>query len=189
MEDRQIIELYWQRKEAAISESDKKYGNYCFTLSDNILKNHEDAEECVNDTWLRAWNSMPPQRPERLRMFFAKITRNLSFDRYDANTAQKRGGSETTLVLEELSECLASDSDVEAEALDDALGECIRSFVSSLSVRDGNIFVRRYFFTEPVREIAQRYGMSPNHVMVVLSRTRKRLRALLEQEGYIDGQK
>ena len=113
MDDSRIIELYWQRNADAIRETDRKYGPYCFAIARNILSSREDSEECVNDTWMAAWNAMPPQKPGRLQMFLAKITRNLSFNRYNAHTAKKRGGGEIALVLDELAECLASESNVE----------------------------------------------------------------------------
>ena len=113
MEDSQIIELYWQKNTDAISETANKYGAYCFAIAQNILHNTEDSEECVNDTWLHAWNAIPPQRPEAFRMFLAKITRNLSFNRFHVQNAKKRGGGEITLVLEELAEYL--DGGVNAE--------------------------------------------------------------------------
>ncbi|MBR6259186.1 MAG: RNA polymerase subunit sigma-70, partial [Oscillospiraceae bacterium] len=108
MEDALIIELYWQRNEDAIKETDNKYGAYCFSVANNVLRDNGEAEECVNDTYLRAWNAMPPKRPSLLRAFLAKITRRLAFNRYDANAAKKRGGGETAAVLEELAECIAS---------------------------------------------------------------------------------
>ena len=108
MEDRQIVELYWQKNADAISETSSKYGAYCFTIADHILNNAEDSEECVNDTWLHAWNAMPPQRPNALRMFLARITRNLSVNRFNARSAEKRGGGEIILVLDELADCLAA---------------------------------------------------------------------------------
>lgn len=183
MKDNQIIELYWSRDENAIRETNQKYGNYCFTVADNILHNREDSDECINDTWLQAWKAMPPQKPARLRIFLAKITRNLSFNRFNARTAQKRGGGEINFVLDELAECIASESDVEDEYAAKELGECIRKFVRSLSERDGNVFVRRYFFTEPVAEIAHRYNLTGNNVIVILSRTRMKLKTYLIKEG------
>ena len=184
MEDRQIIELYWQGNPDAIKETDNKYGAYCFTIANNILHNAEDSEECVNDTWLNAWNAMPPQKPTKLQMFLAKITRNLSFNLYNARSAKKRGGGEIVLVLDELSECLASESDVESEYESKELGQCIRRFVQELPERDGNVFVRRYFFTESVAQIAKRYDLTDNNVMVILSRTRKKLKNHLIKEGF-----
>ena len=186
MEDDRIIDLYWQRDSDAIGETDSKYGAYCFSIADNILLNHEDSEECVNDTWLNAWNAMPPQKPTNLRMFLAKITRNLSFNRYHARSAQKRGGGEITLVLDELAECLTSESNVENEYEALELGHTIRLFTRSLPAKDGNIFVRRYFYTESVREIAVRYGLTENYVMVILCRTRRKLKDHLIKEGFFD---
>ena len=184
MEDSRIVELYWQKNADAIKETDSKYGAYCFAIADKILHNKEDSEECVNDTWLNAWNAMPPHKPTKLQMFLAKITRNLSFNRFHARTAEKRGGGEIFLVLDELAECLAGETDVESEYEARELGQCIRLFVRALPERDGNVFVRRYFFTEPVTEIAKRYGLTENNVMVILSRTRKKLKVHLIKEGF-----
>lgn len=185
MEDAQIVKLYWQKNADAISETANKYGAYCFTVADNILHSAEDSEECVNDTWLHAWNAIPPQRPNVLRMFLAKITRNLSFNRFNARSAEKRGSGEIALVLDELSECLASEADVEAAYEATELEQCIRRFVRSLPERDRNVFVRRYFFTEPVTSIAERYGLTANNIAVILSRTRKKLKFELIKEGYL----
>ena len=185
MEDHQILELYWQKNADAISETSSKYGPYCFTIADHILNNTEDSEECVNDTWLHAWNAMPPQKPNVLRMFLAKITRNLSVNRFKARSAEKRGGGEIHLVLDELADCLAGETDVEREYEGRELEQCIRRFVRGLPERDGNVFVRRYFFTEPVAAIAERYELTENNVMVILSRTRKKLRLKLAKEGHL----
>lgn len=184
MEDHQIIELYFQRNADAIKETDRKYGSYCFAIANNILHNNEDSEECVNDTWFSAWNAIPPGRPNVLRMFLAKITRNLSFNRYEARKAEKRGSGEIHVVLDELAECIANESDTENEYIAKELEESIRLFVRELPNREGDVFIRRYFFTEPVSMVAKRYSMTENHVMVVLSRTRKKLKAHLEKEGY-----
>jgi RNA polymerase sigma-70 factor (ECF subfamily) len=184
VDDSRIVELYCQRNTDAIKETDIKYGAYCFAIADNILHNKEDSEECVNDTWLNTWNAIPPQKPKTLRMFLAKITRNLSFNRFNARSTEKRGGGEIVLVLDELAECLASESDVENEYEAKELGQCIRKFVRALPERDGNVFVRRYFFAEPVVEIAKRYGLTDNNVMVILSRTRKKLKTHLIKEGF-----
>ena len=174
MEDSRIVELYWQKNADAIKESNNKYGAYCFSIANNILHNREDAEECVNDTWFRAWNTMPPQKPAKLQMFLAKITRNLSINRFAAQTAEKRGGGETNLVLDELAECIANETNVEMEYEAAELGWCIRKFVRTLSARDCNVFARRYFFAESVSDIARRYGLTDNNVMVTLSRMRKK---------------
>lgn len=186
MEDSCIVELYWRRTDDAIRESNTKYGAYCFAIAHNILGSREDSKECVNDTWLAAWNAIPPHRPVRLQMFLAKITRNLSFNRFQARSAKKRGGGEIILVLDELAECLAGETDVQREFEAKELGECIRRFVRGLPERDGNVFVRRYFFTEPVAQIARRYDLTDNHVMVILSRVRKKLKTHLIKEGFFN---
>lgn len=185
MEDRQIIDLYWARDPQAIAQSKEKYGAYCFRVADCVLGSREDAEECVNDTWFHAWNGMPPHRPNVLRMFLAKITRRVAFNRWKAESAQKRGGGQLTLVLDELAECLADETDVEDTVIAAELGDCIRRFVATLPTREGDVFARRYFFTESMEEIAGRYGLTVNHTMVLLSRTRKKLKAHLTKEGYL----
>ena len=187
MEDHMIIDLYWARDQRAIVESEDKYGPYCRAIARGILERREDAEECVNDTWLRAWNAMPPQRPSVLRMFFAKITRNLSFDRVRSRTAQKRGGGELPLVLEELSQCIVRESPLEDAVLAQELDRSVRAFLRTLPDRECDVFLRRYFFTEPLADIAAGYGLSRNHVSVLLRRTRTKLRDHLQKEGFLDG--
>lgn len=132
LEDSQIVELYWQKNADAISETANKYGAYCFAIADNILHCAEDSEECVNDTWLHTWNAIPPQKPNVFRMFLAKITRNLSFNRFNARCVEKRGGGEIILVLDELRECVAGGSDVEAAYEATELEQCICRFVRTL---------------------------------------------------------
>ena len=185
MDDSRIIELYWQRSENAITETDKKYGAYCSTVAYNILQNREDAEECVNDTWLGAWDSIPPNRPSILRVFLAKITRNLSINRLEKRLAEKRGSGEESVVIDELEECLGDSTDVENIVETRELEEFIRRFVRKLPEREGNLFVRRYFFTDSIASISERYCISKNHVMVILSRTRKKLRKELMKDGFI----
>lgn len=185
MEDSQIIALYWQRSQDAVSETATKYGAYCFAVAENILHNAEDSEECVNDTWLRAWDAMPPQRPGVLRLFLARITRNLAFDRFRARNAEKRFGGEMALVLDELAECLGGGASAEAAFEAAELRESIRRFVRALPERDGNVTARRYFFAEPIADIAKRYGLSESNVTVILSRTRGKLKAHLLKEGYL----
>lgn len=184
MDDTSIIDLYWQRSEDAIKETNKRYGAYCHCIADNILHNKEDAEECVNDTWLNAWNSMPTKRPEKLKFYLAKITRNLSFNKWKAQTSKKRGGGEMTVVLQELEESLAGDFNVEDAYLTKMLAKSINDFVQKLPERECNVFVRRYFFTEPIAVISKRYQLSENNVMVMLSRVRRKLKEQLRQEGY-----
>lgn len=185
LEDDQIVELYWQKDADAIAETANKYGTYCFTIADNILHCAEDSEECVNDTWLHTWNAIPPQKPKVLRMFLAKITRNLSFNRFKARCVEKRGGDEIILVLDELGECIAGGSDVEAAYEAAELEQCICRFVRTLPKRERNVFVRRYFFTEPMSAIAERYDLTVNNITVILSRTRKKLKHNLMKEGYL----
>ena len=184
MEDNEIIELYNSRNEKAIAESDKKYGAYCFAVANNILSNNEDSGECVNDTWLHTWNIIPPQYPERLKMFFAKITRNLSINKLKSRNAKKRGEGEFSLALEELEECVPGGSSVENSVDEKLLTECITAFLSELPKRDRQLFLRRYFFTEAVSEIASRFEMSENAVSVSLYRTRAKLKVFLEKEGF-----
>lgn len=183
MEESRIVELYWQKNSEAIVASEEKYGEYCRTIAENILHNREDAEECVNDTWLHAWNAIPPQRPQSLKLFLARITRNLSFNRWNAQAAEKRGGRETALVLDELAECLQSETDVEGEVLSRELNACVHSFVRGLPARERKVFVLRYFYTEPISQIAEHCSISENNVKVILNRTRKKLHKQLIKEG------
>ncbi len=185
MTDEEIIEIYWQREEQAIRESDLKYGAYCFSIANHILRSPEDSEECVNDTWLRAWHAMPPKRPKKLKFYFAKITRNLALNQYKAKMAQKRGGGEVPLILDELSECISDPDGVESEYLARELGNAIRRFVRSLPELECNIFVRRYFYSEEIEEIAKRYGLTVHNTTVMLCRTRKKLRRHLEKEDFV----
>ncbi len=184
MEDGTIIELYWQRSEEAVTETEKKYGAYCGTVARQILHDAEDEKECVNDAWLAAWNAIPPARPSCLRAFLAKITRNVALTRLEKKGALKRGAKAVLIPLDELEECVG-DTDTEKAAEERALEETVRRFVRSLPERDGNVFIRRYFFADPVSEIAERYGLSENNVAVILSRTRKKLKKTLIGEGYL----
>ncbi len=183
MEDGKIIDLYWQRSEAAIAETDTKYGAYCHSISHNILHNKEDAEECVNDTYLKAWHSMPTQRPNCLMAFLGKIVRNLSLDRYRKNHAKKRGDGETELALTELEECLSASGSVEEAVDGKLLTDCIDRFLAGLPRQKRSVFVCRYWYLYPVSEIAKRYGLSESSVTNTLFRLRKQLRRHLETEG------
>ena len=184
MHDSTIIGLFFRREESAVSETQKKYGSYCYSVANNILENHEDSEECVADTMLRAWNVIPPQKPKYLRLFLAKITRNLAFDRCRNQLRQKRGGGNIDAVLSELETCLAAPGDASDEVEYRELCRQITAFVSELPERERNLFLRRYFYTEPVSAIAKEYHLTPNNVSVILSRTRAGLRAHLEREGF-----
>ena len=184
MEDEKILDLYFARNEQAVTETDRKYGGYCFTLANSILNNSQDAEETVSDTYLKAWNAIPPKRPNIFKMFLAKITRNLAFSRWRKYTAEKRGGGEMELVLGELEDCLAAPGNVEDRMNGQELAKAIRTFLNTLPVREQDIFLRRYFFVEESAVIARRYGMKPATVLRTLSRTREKLKHYLTQEGY-----
>ena len=183
MEDCEIIALFWSREERAIEETDRKYGRYCWTIAHNILRSREDSEECVNDTWLRAWHAMPPQRPAILPSFLGRITRNLSLDRYKAGHTGKRGGGQLLVALEELGTCIPAAESVE-KALEDAeLSRLIDRFLRTLPEKDQCIFLRRYWYVDTTLEIAHRYKMAEGTVKSSLHRSRQRLKAYLEQEG------
>ena len=185
MEDSRIIELFWQRDEQALLHTQEKYGAYCTRLARNILDDEEDAVECVNDTWLRVWSSIPPERPKHLQYFLARITRNLALDRYRQEHAVKRGGGTTDVALEELSQVLASRDDPQKSCEAKELESAINRFVGRLPRREGDLFIRRYYFLESISDIAQRFGLTTNHVTVILSRTRRKLKAHLEKEGLL----
>ena len=183
MEDMDIIELYWQRNEQAIEESNRKYGGLCGSVAYRVLGSMEDCEECVSDTWLKAWNAIPPAVPSCLKAFFGKITRNLALNRYRNMNTEKRTKNDTDDAIYELSECLASDTVPDA-ALDlKLLGKTIGDFVSTLSKRDQSIFIGRYFYAFSVNDISRRLGMDEKYVSNVLSRTRNKLKKFLEKEG------
>lgn len=183
MEDSKIIDLYWARKEQALAETDAKYGSYCRTIARNILRNFEDTEECVSDTWLHAWNSMPPQRPGILSAFLGRITRNLSFDRCKYQQAAKRGGGALPLALDELSECVPAPGRVEHALEERELADSIDRFLRTLPERECSIFLRRYWYVDPVQLIAARYEIKENTVKSILFRTREKLRRYLLEEG------
>lgn len=184
MDDNGIIRLYWDRNDQAISVTSEKYGRYCRSIAKNILNNDEDAEECVNDTYLNAWNSMPEHWPEQLSTFLGKITRNLSFNKYKHNCAEKRGGGETALVLDELADCVSGTGSVEQVIDRRELVMAINSFVRNLSTEKRNMFVRRYWYADPVSKIAKDCGMLQGSVSKALERTRKQLKAYLTERGF-----
>ena len=180
MEDEKIVALYWERKESAIRESELKYGSYCHTVAYNVLASHEDAQECVNDTWNAAWHAMPPERPTVLKGFLARITRNIAIDRYRYNNAQKRS-AEVESVIDEYWECIPSpDAPIEDEI---ALKKAINGFLSSLDSRTRVIFLRRYWYAMSVKDIARGLRLSESHVSVILHRTRRRFKEHLTKEG------
>lgn len=182
LRDEAIIEMYFSRDERAIAESNTAYGAYCLTVADNILSSAEDAKECVNDTWMRAWNSIPPQRPSVLRLFFAKITRNLAYNKARESGALKRGGT-LHAALDEL-EGVIGENHIERHIESVELTRIINEFLATLDERERGVFVRRYFFVEATKTIAERYAISNANVLTILSRTRKKLKCHLEREGY-----
>ena len=182
MEDVSIIALYNQRDEKAIEETSLKYGAYCYSIANNILSDAQDSEECVNDTWMKAWNTIPPSRPRSLKLFLARITRNLSIDRYRNSHRLKRGRT-VSATLDEISTFVPS-RDVDDEIERKELATLLNTFLHSLPPRDSNIFIRRYFFVEEVSVIAEKYGLSESNVFKILSRTRVKLKKYLEKEGY-----
>lgn len=185
MDDREIVALYFKRDETAIAESQRKYGSYCSTIAWNITASPQDAEECVSETWLRAWNTIPPQRPLVLKAFLGKITRNLAIDYVRHEKATIRGGGSVPIVLDELSECIPSTDSVESQIDARELGKAISTFVRGLKQRDGNLFMRRYFYMDTIEDAATFVGMSPKNAAVSLHRSRKKLEAFLREEGYI----
>ncbi len=183
MEDRKIIELFFERSEKAIEESEKKYGRYCHSVAYSVLASKEDAEEVVNDTYLRAWNSIPPQKPIKLGAFLARIARNLALDRYDARRKDRENLALET-VLDELADCLP---DTEGLSVTDELilRGAVDSFLASLETQTRIVFMRRYWYMMPIAKIAQSCGMSESNVKTMLHRTRKSFKEHLEKEGVI----
>ncbi len=181
MNDPKIIELYQSRDEAAIQETERKFGKLCFGISKNILGNRSDAEECVNDTYLSVWNSIPPAEPKSLMAYVAKIARNLSLKRLEYNRAQKRGGYEP-IEISELAEVL-SDEDMAEGYSEEALGELINFFLQTEKEDARNVFMRKYWFFDSVEEIAKRYGFSESKVKSMLFHTRSKLKKYLQEKG------
>ena len=184
MDDKAIVELYFARSEKAISETANKYGGYCYSIANNILSNKEDSEESVNDTYLAAWNNMPPRHPSILATFLGKITRYISLDRWKSRSAYKRGGGEVTLALDELDECLASGESTEEAVEKKELIRSINRFLDNLPETERNLFVCRYWYLNPVQEIADRYGFTLSKTASMLRRTREKLCKQLKKEGF-----
>ena len=184
MEDRQIVDLYWARSERAITETDKKYGRYCHYIAYQILSDDLDAEEIVNDTYLKTWNTVPPKYPDPLKTYVGMISNQLALNRYDEKTAAKRGGGKMPLIFHELDECLADEEeniDI-AEAV--VLRDLLNRFIWSLPKKTRNIFVRRYWYASSLAEIAEEYGMRESAVAMLMFRTRQKLREFLQKEGF-----
>ena len=184
MEDQGILALFFERSEQAIVETDKKYGGYCYAIAYNILASREDSEESVSDTYLTAWNTIPPRKPNVFNAFLGKITRHISIDRWRKRSAQKRGGKEMLLALDELGECVGSQGP-EAEISQRELTRILNSFLMSLPETERNVFLSRYWYLDPIEAIVKITGFSQSKVTSMLHRTRGKLRKKLSEEGYL----
>jgi RNA polymerase sigma factor (sigma-70 family) len=184
--DDEIVELFWKRSEAALSEAERKYSKYCHSIAFGILRCNEDAEECVNDTLAKAWNAIPPARPSVLRTFLGKITRNLSLNVLEKMNAEKRGLGQVPLALSELDECVSgSDFEAERHIEEETITQAVNRFLSRLDPEQQKVFVRRYWYVSSIEEIAGGYGMSESKVKSILFRLRKKLKRELEKEGIL----
>lgn len=185
MEDSQIVALYWERNTGAIDRATEKYGKYCMAIARNILQSPEDAEECVNDAWLAAWNSIPPNRLASLATFLGRLTRNRAIDRLRAQQSKKRGEGAVSLPLEELSELIPAGAGPESELLFQELVQAINAFLDTLAAAERNVFLCRYWYFDSIAEIGVSLGFSESKVKSMLHRTRKKLRHSLQKEGLL----
>lgn len=183
MEDERLIELFWNRSEMAIQETAYKYGNYLHHISMNILQCAQDAGECVNDTYFKAWNSIPPQRPNMFQSWIGRIARNISIDRYRRDHAKKRGGYGADLLLSELEDCIPCQSLGSGESSDEQISEILNIFLGDLKKINRMIFMRRYWYGDSIGEIAARFDMKESRVKTSLYRSRNLLRSRLEKGG------
>ncbi len=184
MEDKDIVDLYWARDELAIKQTKDKYENYCGKIAYNILFDFEDAKECVNDTYLKTWDSIPSNRPSKLGLYVGKICRNLAINMFEKYSAQKRAGTQTVLALDELSNCLGDKDNVQEYVDYSLLKDSINDFLKKQKKQNRIIFVRRYFYMSSIEEIAKEYGMSLSNVKMSLKRTRDSLKDYLIKQGY-----
>ena len=184
MQDSDIIELYWQRNEAALTETDRKYGKYLLTIANNIVRNEQDSEECLNDTYLGTWNSIPPQRPNLFLVFLSKIMRNIAIDKYRKNTASRRTPSSLMQSLDELDESIAYSPSVEEEYAIDMLSRLLNEWLGNLSESERFLFVCRYYYADPISEIAKMLGVSERTIFRQLGALKTSLKEHLEKGGY-----
>ena len=185
MNDKSIIELFNKRDEPAIEKSKKQYGAYCTAIAYRILQNHEDTEECVNDTWLKAWNTIPPEQPRSLSLYLGALTRNTALNRLENKNAKLRGGGELDIVFHEIEAVFATYGDPEKAYEQKELTEYINRFLKTVSKRERNILPCRYFYLYSTEQIAAAHRISQNHVRTILSRTLKKLKQYLEKEEYL----
>lgn len=185
MEDKEIVRLYWERNELAIKETSMKYGGYCYTIAYNILLSREDADESVNDTYLKTWDCIPPHFPEALATFVGKITRRISLNKWNLSTRKKRGGGQVSLALEELDECIAAENDVEKTIEYNELLQTINTFLGTLPETERDLFVCRYWFFTSIQELSKKFVFSESKTKSMLFRTREKLKNHLEEEGYL----
>ena len=185
MEDSKIIELYWNRDESAIAQTKEKYEAYCFSIARNILHNQEDAEETVNDTYLATWNAIPPHHPLILSTFIGKICRNLSLNRWRSLSAEKRGGGQIAVSIDELEECIPDERNLRESLEAEIIAESINDFLAELKESERKVFVCRYWYFDSIDVIAKRFGFTESKTKMMLKRTRDRLRDYLIKEGLI----
>ena len=183
MDDKQIIELFFNRDEAALSETQEKYGKYCLKIAGNILEDVEDSKECVNDTWVTAWNRIPPLKPVSLKAFLGKIVRDISLSKYRENHAGKRYNA-MTVMLDELEDCIPSGINIEDQAEKRELIGMVNDYLEGIKTEDRVLFVRRYYFGESVKALSEEYGCSENRMTQKLLKIRKKLKTFVEKGGY-----
>ncbi len=184
MDDSKIVALFWERDEAALKEVSQKYGAYCLTIAQNILGNREDSEECVNDTYLRAWNSIPPNKPAALGSFLGRITKNLALDRMRFSLCEKRGGNKENVSFDELDRFVSGSYSVENESERQEILDAINAFLKGLPAKKRQMFVARYWQYYKLSELGEFFGMSESSVAVELGRTRKKLKEYLIKRGF-----
>ncbi|NLA71971.1 MAG: sigma-70 family RNA polymerase sigma factor [Clostridiaceae bacterium] len=182
--DETILDLYFERSEEALSATVEKYGALLRSLAWNILGNHEDVEECVNDTYVAAWNAIPPQRPEYLKAYLCKIVRNFSLDRVREKTREKRGGGNIPLILDEMQDLLASDDDIAQTVETQELSQMISDYLREQPDRKRIIFLKRYYFASTINEIAEEQKTTEGAVKILLYRMRRELKQVLQDRGY-----
>ena len=185
MEDKHILELYWERNPTAIDQTVKQHGKYCAAIARNILENEADVEECVNDALLAAWSSIPPKRPENLGAYLGKLTRSKAIDRWRALRREKRGGSAVSLAWEEIEEVIPDGTGLEDAVLKQELVQAVRHFLASLSETERNVFLCRYWYFEEISTLCTRFGFTRSKVHSMLHRTRNKLKRFLQKEDLL----